>query len=281
MAAPKELDPSTSLAALYGNKVRKLRLRAGWTQRELGEKVHVTHSRIAKIELGTESLPRQLSNALDEVLGADGDLCDLWEHIGYTPPFPFWSRRFFEYETKATRMHKFSQVVPGLAQTEEFMRALFQAGENYGASNLEEKVSIRLSRQARLDTPEPPWLWIILDQAVLYRIVGGRDVMRGQLAHLLALAERPRVHVQILPYESPDPVAMGGSLTILTLPKKGEVVYMEGIRSGGIIEEPEEVAKYAAAYDRMQANALSPAASEDFIRKVMEAHYPCAPYDPT
>ncbi|MEV6778396.1 helix-turn-helix domain-containing protein [Streptomyces syringium] len=274
MPAPKELDPTTSLAALYGKKVRKLRLRAGWTQRELGEKVHVTHSRIAKIELGAESLPRQLSNALDEVLGADGDLCDLWEHLGYTPPLPSWHRKFFEYEAKATRMYKFSHLIPGLAQTEPFMRALFSAGEAYKIGpDLETKVSVRLGRQALLDAPDPPWLWIILDQSVLYRPLGGPKVMRGQLAHLLALGERPRVHVQILPYEGTDAVVMSGSMTLLSLPAKGELVYLEGTQSSMFLQEPIEVAMYTAAYDRMQANALSPAASADFIRNVMEEHY--------
>ncbi len=281
MPAPKELDPSASLAALYGMKVRKLRLRAGWTQRELGEKVHVTHSRIAKIETGVESLPRQLSDALDEVLGADGDLSELWEHLGYTPPYPNWSRRFFEYESKATRMHKYSQIVPGLAQTEEYVRAMFRAGEIYGVGDMESMVATRLGRQAILDAPSPPWLWIILDEAAILRIIGNRKVMREQLAHLLALAERPRIHVQVLPFDNTDPAAVPGSLTLLTLPKGGEVVYTEGIRAGDLIDEPEEVAKYAAVYDRVQANALSPSASADLIRKVMEEHYPCAPSDPT
>lgn len=281
MPAPKELDPTTSLAALYGKKVRKLRIRAGWTQRELGEKVHVTHSRIAKIELGAESLPRQLSNALDEVLGADGDLCDLWEHIGYVPPYPKWSQQFIECEAKATRMYKFSQLIPGLTQTEEYLRALFQAGEIYGEGSLEAKVSTRLGRQATLDRPEPPWLWIVLDEAALYRVIGSREVMRGQLRHLLTLTERPRIHVQVLPFDNTEPAAVTGSLTLLTLPKGDEVAYTEGIRAGALIEEPEEVAKYATVYDRVQANALSPAASVDLISTVMEEKYPCSPLAPT
>ncbi|MEV4870644.1 helix-turn-helix transcriptional regulator [Streptomyces syringium] len=281
MPAPKELDPTTSIAALYGKKVRKLRIRAGWTQRELGQKVFVSHSRIAKIELGTESLPRQLSDALDEVLGADGDLSDLWEHIGYTPPFMTWAHQFFEYEAQATKMHKFSQMFPGLTQTEEYMRALFGAWAYRDPSDLEEKVSIRLGRQALLDAPTPPWLWIILDQAVLYRVVGSHGVVGRQLAHLLTLGERPCIHLQILPYESAEPLTMGGSMTILKLPDGSEVMYVEGIRSGAIVREPEDVARYTAAYDRMQADALSPASSAEFIRKAMEEHFSCAPPDPT
>ncbi|MFD0383358.1 Scr1 family TA system antitoxin-like transcriptional regulator [Streptomyces stramineus] len=209
MPGQKKLQPGLSLAALYGKKVRKLRTQAGWTQRELGGKVYVSHSRIARIELGTESLPRQLSDALDKVLGADGDLSDLWEHIGYPLRFPSWSTPFFEAETKATRMHKFSHMMPGLTQTEGYMRALFGPYDIYSGLTTEEKVSTRLGRQAILDSATPPWLWIILDEAVLYRIVGGQEVMRGQLTQLLALTERPRFHLQILPYASSEPCTVG------------------------------------------------------------------------
>ncbi|GAA0490667.1 helix-turn-helix transcriptional regulator [Streptomyces sp. NPDC046215] len=274
MPGQKKLQPGLSLAALYGKKVRKLRTQAGWTQRELGGKVYVSHSRIARIELGTESLPRQLSDALDKVLGADGDLSDLWEHIGYPLRFPSWSTPFFEAETKATRMHKFSHMMPGLTQTEGYMRALFGPYDIYSGLTTEEKVSTRLGRQAILDSATPPWLWIILDEAVLYRIVGGQEVMRGQLTQLLALTERPRFHLQILPYASSEPCTVGGSMTLLTLPHKGQLLYLDGIGAGGLIDDPEKIEMYACAYDRMQANALAPVPTKEYIRKVMEERYP-------
>ncbi|MEC4019924.1 helix-turn-helix domain-containing protein [Streptomyces sp. H27-D2] len=116
MPAPKDLDPSTSLAALYGVKLRKLRTRAGWTQRELGDKVPIAHSRIAQFELGNETPPKDVSDALDALLGADNDLSDLWEHIKRTP-IPDWARKFVTYEAKATAMHKYmAHSVPGLLQ---------------------------------------------------------------------------------------------------------------------------------------------------------------------
>ncbi|MBB4890568.1 Scr1 family TA system antitoxin-like transcriptional regulator [Streptomyces netropsis] len=73
---------------------------------------------------------------------------------------------------------------------------------------------------------------------------------------------------------------MGGSLTLLTLPNRREALYTEGIRSGGINEEPEDVAKYSALYDRIQANALSPDTTAELICEVMEEQYPCTPSDP-
>lgn len=124
MPAPKELHPTSSLPELYGAKLRKLRLRAGWTQRELGDRVPIAHSRIAQFELGKEIPPKDVSDALDRLLGADGDLCDLWAHI-QTTPIPNWARRYVELEPQACKIRKYmAHTVPGLLQTRAYARAL-------------------------------------------------------------------------------------------------------------------------------------------------------------
>ncbi len=237
MPAPKELDPSSSLAALYGAKLRKLRSRAGWTQRELGDKVPVAHSRIAQFELGNETPPRDVSAKLDELLGADGDLTDLWEHVRRTP-FPDWARAFVAYESRAKRMRKFSQMIPGLAQTEAYARAVLRSGQIYDDGDPEVKVAARLDRQAILERPDPPWVWMVLDEAVLHRVVGSRSVMREQLARLRPWRADLACHMQILPFENADPAAMGRSSTLLLLPDGHEVAYEEGIISGRSSRNP-------------------------------------------
>ncbi|MGR8008213.1 helix-turn-helix domain-containing protein [Streptomyces hypolithicus] len=114
MPAPKELDPTTSLTALHGAKLRKLRLRAGWTQRELGDKIPIAHSRIAQFELGNETPPKNISDALDAVVGADGDLSDLWAHVKRTP-IPDWARKYLTSEPQASKILKYmAHTVPGL-----------------------------------------------------------------------------------------------------------------------------------------------------------------------
>lgn len=137
------------------------------------------------------------------------------------------------------------------------------------------KVAARLDRQAILGRAEPPWVSSVLDEAVLYRIVRSREVMREQLAHLLRLGERPRIHMQVVPFKSADPAAMGGSFTLLSLPDGHELAYEEGIVFGRLIEESAEVMRRAVLYDRLQANALSPVGSAELIRMVMEEHYSC------
>lgn len=284
MPAPKELDPSTSLAALYGAKLRKLRTRAGWTQRELGDKVPIAHSRIAQFELGNETPPEDVSTKLDELLRADGDLTDLWGHVKRTP-IPDWARMFVAYEARATAMYKYmAHSVPGLLQTEPYARAVLSVGQVYGngtAEEVEEKLAARMARQAVLGHSPPAWLWVVLDEAVLHRVVGGPSVMKEQLGHLLDMGALPRVTLQILPYERGAHPGMGGSVTLLTLPGSGQVVYLEGINSGTLVEAPGEAEQYAIAYDLLQANALPPDTSADFLRKVMEDRYSCPPSDLT
>ncbi|MGW3563198.1 helix-turn-helix domain-containing protein [Streptomyces sp. NPDC000941] len=276
MPAPKELDPSTSLAALYGVKLRKLRLRAGWTQRELGAKVPIGHSRIAQFELGKEIPPEDVNDVLDAVLGADGDLCDLWEHVKKTP-LADWARKFVEYEARANAMRKFMvQYVPGLLQTEAYARELLRLGHPWcTASEIEEKVRARLDRQSLLASQMPPFLWVVLDESVLRRSVGGPAVMREQLARLVEAASAPNIEIQVLPF-SAGGETLGGSLTWLSFENAPDVVYLEGV-SGELVENGAAVRRLSHRYDLVRAMALPLASSTALIQQAMEDFNRCEP----
>lgn len=276
MPGLKDLDPSSSVAALLGTKVRRLRMARDLTQQQLGGKVFVSNTRIAQIELATDPPGWKLTEALDTVLSAEGALTELWPLIGLGP-YEDWAAKFLELQATATVIHEFSQVVPGLAQTEGYARALLTEGQIFNEGNLETKIAARLVRQDILDGPTPPWFWMILDEAVLRRAIGGHRLMADQLSWLLELSQRPRVHVQVLPLSKPVAAAAGGSLSLLTLSQGHQIAYTEGIHSGRIVEDPEDVARYAVVYDRLQANALPPDESVALIRAAMEEHYSCAP----
>ncbi|WP_405561303.1 Scr1 family TA system antitoxin-like transcriptional regulator [Streptomyces sp. NBC_01180] len=273
MPAPKELDPSASLAALYGTKLRKLRTRAGWTQRELGDRIPIAHSRIAQFELGNETPPEDVNRKLDALLGADGDLVDLWIHARRTP-FPDWVQTFVAYEAKAIKMLKYmAHAVPGLLQTEAYARALLRISRPRDTdAEIEGLVAARRERQAILGGSAPPLLWCILDESVIRRPVGGRPGMRKQLAHLLHMARTPHVVLQVLPFGQGEHPVMGGSLTLLSFERGPDVAYTESSHSGELLEAPEEVAEYALAYDLLQAKALPPDESLVVIRSVMEEY---------
>jgi transcriptional regulator with XRE-family HTH domain len=117
------IDPSASMAALFGTRVRRLRTAAGLTQAELGARIHVVSTRITRIERASGAKPPlEPARALDTAPGADGLLADLWPYV-YREAFPDWSRKFMEYAEQAVSVREYAaHVVPGLLQTEAYAR---------------------------------------------------------------------------------------------------------------------------------------------------------------
>ncbi|MFC9829320.1 Scr1 family TA system antitoxin-like transcriptional regulator [Streptomyces albogriseolus] len=263
------------MAALFGARVRRLRTAAGLTQAELGALVHVVSTRITQIERASGAKPTlELARALDAVLGADDLLVELWPYV-YREAFPDWSRKFMEYSERAVVVRQYAaHVVPGLLQTEDYARAVLGLDALLtGEEQLEERVSARMGRQDRLMSADRPELCVILDEAVLRRPIGGAVVMRKQLRRLLDAAEERHISVQVLPFDQGGHEAMGGSLTVLTLPDGSDVAYTEGADYGQLIEEPANIARYKLIYDRLRAAALPPIMSLDMVRSAMEGNY--------
>ncbi|MCX4568124.1 helix-turn-helix domain-containing protein [Streptomyces albogriseolus] len=263
------------MAALFGARVRRLRTAAGLTQAELGALVHVVSTRITQIERASGAKPTlELARALDAALGADDLLVELWPYV-YREAFPDWSRTFMEYSERAVVVRQYAaHVVPGLLQTEDYARAVLGLDALLtGEEQLEERVSARMGRQDRLMSADRPELCVILDEAVLRRPIGGAVVMRKQLRRLLDAAEERHISVQVLPFDQGGHEAMGGSLTVLTLPDGSDVAYTEGADYGQLIEEPANIARYKLIYDRLRAAALPPIMSLDMVRSAMEGNY--------
>ncbi|WP_149552200.1 helix-turn-helix domain-containing protein [Streptomyces marokkonensis] len=263
------------MAALFGTRVRKLRTAAGLTQAELGALVHVVGTRITQIERASGAKPTlELARALDAVLGADDLLVELWPYV-YRETFPDWSRKFMAYSERAVSIAQYAaHVVPGLLQTEEYARAVLSVGLTLSSeAQLEERLSARMGRQERLASEDRPVLRVVLDEAVLKRPIGGRTVMHEQLARLLDAASERHITVQVLPFDQGEHDAMGGSLTILTLPDGSDVAYTEGAHYGQLIEDPDEVRAFALTYHQLRAAALPPLMSLDMIRSVMEDNH--------
>lgn len=255
--------------------MRKLRTAAGLTQAELGALTHVVSTRITQIERASGARPTlELTRALDAALEADGLLVDLWPYV-YREAFPDWSRAFMAHADRATGIEEYAaHLVPGLLQTEAYARAVLKVGLTLtDNAQLEHRLMARMGRQVRLRAPDPPSLWVVLDEAVLRRPIGGRPVMGEQLERLLATAWESHITLQVLPFDQGEHDAMGGSLTILRLSGNSDVVYTEGAHYGQLVEEPSEVEKFILTYDRLRAAALPPLMSLDMIRSVMEDNH--------
>jgi transcriptional regulator with XRE-family HTH domain len=180
-------------------------------------------------------------------------------------------RLFVQYEATAVIMHKYTTVMPGLLQTEDFARVILSsAANNWTADQLEEQVAARLSRQDLLRKTPAPNVRIILDECVLRRRTDDPKIWSSQLAKLLEAGQWPSLVLQVLPFAAGVHDLMGGSLSLLWQADGTAVAYLEGSKSGQLMENLEEVAQYRLSYDWLRDAALTPSASLDFIKRVLE-----------
>ena len=161
-------------------------------------------------------------------------------------------------------------LVPGLAQTAGYARAVLATQPNTTDEQVDEFVTARLERQVILDRDEPPLLWLVIDEAVLHREVGGTKVMHDQLAHLTQMSERPNVTVEVIPYAAGAHSGLLGAFAIADFADAPSVVYLETAAGGQIAEERSVVAGIALAFDTLRSETLPRGASRDLIRKAAE-----------
>ncbi|MFG2398474.1 helix-turn-helix domain-containing protein [Streptomyces lydicus] len=260
------------MAALFATRLRRLRLNAGLTQAQLGQRTHTHPTRINQIERTTGAKPTlELARALDEAVGAENLLIELWPYV-YRETFPDWAREFMERSERASTIREYaSAVVPGLLQTEDYARALLSLGRTLeSAEQLEERVAARLGRQVRLTEASGPELWVVVDEAVLLRPLGDPPVMQAQLTRLLEAGNHPRITLQVLPFSSGGHEIIGRSLTLLNQPDGTESAYVEVADFGQLFDDSGEVESFSVTYDRLRALALPPNMSLDMIRSAME-----------
>ena len=160
----------------------------------------------------------------------------------------------------------------GLFQTEDYARAVTMLGhQGAPAWEIDSRVSLRMKRQDLLTAADPPRVWSVMDETALRRPVGGRQVIRAQLHHLLEIAALPQVGLQVVPFGRGGHAAAGGSFTILRFaePALPDVVYIEHLTSALYLQAPADVDHYLHVMDRLSAEALTPAATARFIKKII------------
>jgi transcriptional regulator with XRE-family HTH domain len=172
---------------------------------------------------------------------------------------------YIGFETEATAIREYaSELVPGLMQTEAYYRAVIAT--NPPAVDVEQIVRLRKERQARFQ--EEDWSYrAVLNEAVVRRPAGGADVMRGQLSHLLELAERPNVTIQVVPFAVGAHPAMAGSFTLLQFQEVRDIAFVEHQAGSLYLDEGDET-PYVRMYEDLIGMASNPADSAAFIRDV-------------
>jgi transcriptional regulator with XRE-family HTH domain len=247
-----------------------LRERAGLTLAQLGKIVFCTGSLIGQIETAAKTPTLEFIQRADAALGADGALLRLWPLLKRSR-VPFKHRHVAEIESTATQILAFQpQVVHGLLQVEGYARAVLGVLDN---EDLDERIEPWMDRQRILKSPHPPLYWIVLGEAVLYQQVGGRDVMRAQLAHLLSFRHTKHVQIQVLPFSAGAHAGLVGAFMLFSYENQPGLVYPEGLGGGEPTINPAEFRDSSLRYDLLRAAALSTEDSAELIARVMEERY--------
>ncbi|MFE6285657.1 Scr1 family TA system antitoxin-like transcriptional regulator [Streptomyces sp. NPDC057877] len=259
MPGPKDLDPSSSPRALLGAELRHAREKAGLSQEELGLRVFVSGAFIGQLEAGTRRMQPEHARMLDEVLGTD-DFFSRNCKAAAKSRYPEHFAEAVEAEAIATTIREYAPLlIPGLLQTAAYARAVNRAYAPTAPEEvIDEWVQGRMARTRLLDHPTKPALWVVLDEAALRRMTGGRAVMAEALRHVSELAHRNRVMVQVLPFSAGGHAAMKGDLKLMDFEDAPPLVYFEGVGAGRLEDDPATTARMRLTFELLTATALSP-----------------------
>lgn len=259
-------------------RLRQLRELSGMTLEEAAPRLDKTKSALGRVETGkTRADVHLIRSMMDLYDHYDATLIDLAREAArqaWWTKYGIDGRGFLGMETEASTELELSLVhIPGLLQTEDYMRALFAEGLTAvkGVSR-GDGVAARLYRQQRLTDPDfPIELVAIIDEMALRANVGGTEVMRAQLQHLVQQAALSTVTVQVLPTRDGAHLGMEGEFVLLSLPEDDDpdVLYISYITGSLHIENPDEVADARLAFDHLRSKALTPSQSVAFIEQVI------------
>lgn len=270
MVHVRQLDPSASPLDYFGYEARRLREAAGMTLEQLGRVIYCTGSLIGQVETASKVPSRVFAEALDAAFLTDGFFSRLLGLV-LRSQLPNWFQPYAEMEAKAAFISTYQcQVVYGLLQTPEYAAALVAVDH---PDRVEELVAARMERQRILERTRPPAVWVILDEAVLLREVGGREVMRSQLDRLLTYRDHPWVNIQVLPFTAGVHTGMVGSFNLLRFDADADIYYSESYDRAHMTADPEVIRERSVKYARLQADALPVEESYDLIARVTEERY--------
>src|SRR5215472_14039702 len=272
---------ATVLRMLLGSQLRRLREAAGISPDRAGYEIRASRSKISRMENGRVSFKDRDIVDLLALYGVTGEeakqatlrlarranLPGWWAKYGDI--LPDWFEMYLGLEASASIIRCFElQFVHGLFQTHDYARAVMAIGHKSSPpEEIERRVTLRMKRQQLLEEPEPPRVWAVMDEAVLRRPVGGRDVMRAQLHRLAEVSALPQVTLQVLPFGLGGHAGESGSFTVLRFdePDLPDVVYIEHLTSALYLEGRPDVDHYMEVMNRLSADALTPAGTAKFI----------------
>ncbi|MFD5969681.1 helix-turn-helix domain-containing protein [Streptomyces sp. NPDC060311] len=271
------------LRMILGRQLEELRTRAGLTFEQAGEAIGVSHSTIRRLEAAKVARLRlpDVEKLLQTYGVRDRQEIDTflksareankrgWWHT-YRDVMPDWFAAYLSLEQAALHIRAYEPgFVHGLLQTPAYARALLSAGNPHASSTAtERRVALRMRRQEILTRPSPPRLWVVMDETVLRWPVGGAEVMRQQVDHLIEVGRLPNVTLQIMPFTAgPHPAMRAGAYDLFRFraPELPDIVYLGGLVGAVYLDKPDDVLVYREALDRLGAQAVPARGTEELL----------------
>ena len=270
---------------LVGAKLRRLRTDMGLSREEAAEAIRASEWKIHRLENGQVGFKeRDLVDLLalygvtdpDEInelltMAREANTPGWWQHYGDV--LPQWFRTYVDLESAAALIRTYEgQFVPGLLQTDDYMRAVIHGAHlDESSDEVGRRVRLRMARQTLLTREHPPRLWAVVDEAALRRPVGGREVMRGQLERLLDATKLPNVTLQILPFAAGAHSAMVGAFSILRFADRElpDVVYLEHLTNAIYLDKRDEVERYLDVMELLCVQSEPPAKTVELLDRIL------------
>jgi transcriptional regulator with XRE-family HTH domain len=276
--------PTSTARRELGDELR--RLRGDRRAADVAVGLGWSESKLSRIETGRTGITEPDLDRLLSAYGVRGEvrarLRDLvrrgrvrvwWTPYRSSVPDPY--DEYVALEAEAVVMAEWeAQVVPGLLQTDEYARAVIEVGADIAdPETAQRRLALRMARQAVLTRDPPPRLTAVVDESVLHREVGGRDVLDRQLQHLLDASHRPGVELLVLAFEAGAHAALTESFVIFDFApgSRSPVVHSESLTGGQFRNRPAEVQLYRQAFDDLRCRALPVDASRSVIARSSDA----------
>lgn len=254
------------IAGHFGRQMRRDRLVHGWTLDELARRTGINAGHLSRIENGVRPPTARVADRLDEMFPERrGWYLQWFDDIRSAPEIPVTFRNWSDYEDESETLRAWTPVIfDGLVQTEDYARALI-ATETVDTATRDVRLKARMARQQRvLGKDNPPRLTLLADEAAFYREVGDPGVMADQLRHLLEMAARPTVTLQVMPEVAHASVASAYLIA-------DDAVWAENVIVGGVYTTREIHTATEVRFDNLRAECMKVSESLAMIERLEQA----------
>ncbi|KOX20829.1 helix-turn-helix transcriptional regulator [Nocardiopsis sp. NRRL B-16309] len=255
-----------------GAEITKARRRAKMTQAQAAKAMAVVPSTVSAWERGTRGLQEEAARELDLLYKTSGVVLRAWNTANTPSALPDWYEEVEQLEALMSELREYQPLVfPGLVQTVRYATAVLRDTTPLAKkTELEDMVESRERRQKILSKDDPPKISVVVEAEVLYRPIGGTDVLREQLGYLLDLIDKGVIRLQVVPPRPSFHHGGAGPFRIYGFPDKPTLVSAEHMGGEQLMDEMNKVQHCAAVFGLLQSEALSTRESRDLIRKVKE-----------